>query len=191
MEVRVGQPGCNTYRVPVTTLEAAPVERSEAVHSSRIDPSDPAALLAAQAQLVNQALDVAEHAGDHRTQLAAIPEARDGLTVIMRTAGMLQSDGSVVIDSRRQTLIANMAALSVETSANSRRFIAFAAIFTPAYSGIFRLGALFVRKIYRSDRKTFILEAPDKTLDPFVLGPLNRAAFFFAVPFVNAATETV
>ena len=51
---------------------AAPVERTEAIRSSRIDPHDPQALLAAQAQLVNQALDVAEHAVDHRTQLAAI-----------------------------------------------------------------------------------------------------------------------
>ena len=61
---------------------AAPVERTEVTQSSRIDPHDPQALLAAQAQLVNQALDVAEHAADHRTQLAAIREARDGLTVL-------------------------------------------------------------------------------------------------------------
>ncbi len=94
--------------------KAAPIERSEAVHSARIDPSDPKALLAAQGQLVNQALDVAEHAVDHRTQLAAIREARDGLTVLMRTAGMLQSDGSVVIDARRQTLVANVSELSTE-----------------------------------------------------------------------------
>ncbi len=93
---------------------AAPVERTEAIRSSRIDPHDPQALLAAQAQLVNQALDVAEHAVDHRTQLAAIREARDGLTVLMRTAGMLQADGGVVIDARRQTLVANVGELSVE-----------------------------------------------------------------------------
>lgn len=93
---------------------AAPVERTEVTQSSRIDPHDPQALLAAQAQLVNQALDVAEHAADHRTQLAAIREARDGLTVLMRTAGMLQADGGVVIDARRQTLIANVSELSVE-----------------------------------------------------------------------------
>ena len=52
--------------------------------SSRIDPHDPQALFAAQAQLVNQALDAAEHALDRRTQLAAIREARDGLTVLIR-----------------------------------------------------------------------------------------------------------
>jgi hypothetical protein len=83
---------------------AAPAERTEAVHTSRIDPSDPNALLAAQAQLVNQALDVAEHAVDHRTQLAAIREARDGLTVLMRSAGLLQSDGATTIDNRTQIL---------------------------------------------------------------------------------------
>lgn len=77
--------------------------------SSRFDSSDPASLVATTARLVDEALSLLEHAksaGDRRTALAALREARDGLSLLMRVHGLLQQDGAVnvTIDARRQTI---------------------------------------------------------------------------------------
>ena len=56
------------------------------------------------ARLVDEALDLLEHAkkaSDHRTALAALREARDGLALLMRASGLLASDNSVTIDNRK------------------------------------------------------------------------------------------
>jgi hypothetical protein len=85
--------------------------------ASRIDPHDPQTLISTTARLVDEALSLLENAkkaDDRRTALVALREARDGLALLMKVAGLLQPDGGVVIDARRQTLIANVAELSVE-----------------------------------------------------------------------------
>jgi hypothetical protein len=74
--------------------------------SSRFDSLDPSTLVAATVRLVDEALDLLEHAkrkDDRRTALVALREARDGLALLMKTAGMLAGDaGSTVIDNRKQ-----------------------------------------------------------------------------------------
>lgn len=74
---------------------------------SRIDPRDPQALISTTARLVDEALDLLEHAkkaDDRRTALVALREARDGLALLMRTAGMLTAEGGTIIDARQQTV---------------------------------------------------------------------------------------
>jgi hypothetical protein len=91
--------------------------RTGAADSSRFETLEPSTLVAATARLIDEALDLLEHAkkaDDRRTALVALREARDGLALLMKIAGLLQLDGGVVIDARRQTLIANVAVLSVE-----------------------------------------------------------------------------
>lgn len=92
-------------------------ERTDRDSLSRIDPRDPQALISTTARLVDEALDLLEHAkkaDDRRTALVALREARDGLALLMKVAGLLQPDGGVVIDASRQTLVANVGELSVE-----------------------------------------------------------------------------
>lgn len=76
--------------------------------SSRFDSLDPSTLVAATARLVDEALDLLEHAkrkDDRRTALVALREARDGLALLMKAAGMLAGDaGSTVIDNRKQVV---------------------------------------------------------------------------------------
>lgn len=88
--------------------KAAPVpERTDRDSTSRIDPRDPQTLISTTARLVDEALDLLEHAkkaDDRRTALVALREARDGLALLMRTAGMLTADASTVIDARQQTV---------------------------------------------------------------------------------------
>jgi hypothetical protein len=82
-------------------------ERGDRDSLSRIDPHDPQTLISTTARLVDEALDLLEHAkkaDDHRTALVALREARDGLALLMRTAGMLTADGGTIIDARRQTV---------------------------------------------------------------------------------------
>lgn len=69
-------------------------ERSEPVEA-RFDTSEPKSLVRTTARLVDQALDLlegAKRAGDRRTALAALREARDGLQLLMRVGGMLAGD---------------------------------------------------------------------------------------------------
>lgn len=77
--------------------------------SSRFDSRDPSTLVATTARLVDEALALLEHAkgkGDHKIALAALREARDGLQLLMRAAGMLNeaSQVTVAIDARRQQM---------------------------------------------------------------------------------------
>jgi len=70
---------------------------------------DPAKLVEMTARLVDEALDLLEHAkraDDRRTALTALREARDGLALLMRSAGMLAGDAgaTTVIDQRRQVV---------------------------------------------------------------------------------------
>lgn len=62
---------------------------------------DAPTLVAATARLVDEALDLLEYAkraDDRRTALVALREARDGLALLMKTAGMLQPDGAVTVN---------------------------------------------------------------------------------------------
>lgn len=73
----------------------------------RFDPEDPKSLIGTTARLVDEALDLLEHAkkaDDRRTALVALREARDGLALLMRSAGMLAGDPAVVIDARKQSI---------------------------------------------------------------------------------------
>ncbi len=83
-------------------------EQVKPPNSSRFDSLDPSTLVAATARLVDEALDLLEHAkraDDRRTALVALREARDGLALLMKTAGMLAGDaGSTVIHSRKQVV---------------------------------------------------------------------------------------
>lgn len=77
--------------------------------SSRFDSSDPKTLVETTARLVDEALDLLEHAkraDDRRTALVALREARDGLALLMRVAGLLSNENSstVLVDQRRQTV---------------------------------------------------------------------------------------
>jgi len=97
---------------PKSATIPEPVDRYS---PSRIDPQDTQKLISTTARLVDEALDLLENAknsGDRRTALAALREARDGLALLMRVAGLLQPDGGVVIDQRRMTLVASLAELS-------------------------------------------------------------------------------
>ncbi|MGA9018127.1 MAG: hypothetical protein WB438_04235 [Candidatus Cybelea sp.] len=101
---------------------AAPVKQPEAVQSARINPSDPTALLAAQAALVDQALDVAEHAADHKTQLAAIREARDGLVVLMKNAGMFSDGVNVNVALRQSDVLSKLSIDELRALARGKPF---------------------------------------------------------------------
>ncbi len=83
-------------------------ERVSRADPSRFDSLDPSTLVAATARLVDEALDLLEHAkraDDRRTALVALREARDGLALLMKTAGMLAGDApTTVIDQRRQVV---------------------------------------------------------------------------------------
>lgn len=83
-----------------------PSSQAEKPSRESFDSKDPSSLIATTARLVDEALDLLEHAkkaADHRTALSALREARDGLALLMRTAGMLQGDGAV-IDRRTQNV---------------------------------------------------------------------------------------
>ena len=78
--------------------------------------ADPKALIRRAELLLDDATAICARAktdGDARLALQALRECRSSLELLMRAHGMLQPDGSVVIDARRQTLIANVAELSV------------------------------------------------------------------------------
>ncbi|MGA7094761.1 MAG: hypothetical protein WBX23_12085 [Candidatus Cybelea sp.] len=100
----------NCLRTVRRAEKSAPDEtRINAPVSSRFDTLDPSTLVAATARLVDEALDLLEHAkraDDRRTALVALREARDGLALLMKTAGMLAGDASstTVIDQRRQVV---------------------------------------------------------------------------------------
>jgi hypothetical protein len=94
-----------------------PLEREATAGSVRFDSRDPASLVATTARLVDEALGLLEHAksgGDHRTALAALREARDGLALLMRTAGLLTPDGSVTVNVDARRLDATLGQLSIE-----------------------------------------------------------------------------
>ncbi len=83
--------------------------RAESAALSRFDSSDPQSLVATTARLVDEALGLLEHAknaGDRRTALQALREARDGLALLMRVAGLLAPDNSVTVavDARKQSI---------------------------------------------------------------------------------------
>jgi|HubBroStandDraft_6_1064221.scaffolds.fasta_scaffold20585_2 hypothetical protein len=99
--------GC--LRQPRRTKETRDLrEPTSPAGSVRFESQDPASLISTTARLVDEALSLLEHAksaGDHRTALQALREARDGLALLMRTRGMLAGDaGSTVIDQRRQII---------------------------------------------------------------------------------------
>lgn len=89
-----------------------------AVDSVRFDSSDPKTLVTATARLVDEALDLLEHAkkaDDRRTALQALREARDGLQLLMKAAGMLAGDGTTIdVDARRQMALKLDAQFSVD-----------------------------------------------------------------------------
>jgi hypothetical protein len=79
----------------------------EAPGSVRFDSDDPKSLVLTTARLVDEALGLLEHAkkaDDRRTALAALREARDGLSLLMRVAGMLTDGATINVDARRQSL---------------------------------------------------------------------------------------
>lgn len=91
-------------RAAVVPPSSAPVIGPE---TARFDPKDPQSLITTTARLVDEALDLLENAkraDDRRTALVALREARDGLALLMRTAGMLTDGASVIVDQRRQTV---------------------------------------------------------------------------------------
>lgn len=84
-------------------------EETSPSDSLRFDSRDPSSLVATTVRLVDEALGLLEHAkrkADTRTALAALREARDGLQLLMRTAGMLSDAAqvTVAIDARRQQM---------------------------------------------------------------------------------------
>lgn len=86
-----------------------PVERVSDPASTRFDSLDPKTLIAGTARLVDEALELLEHAklaNDRRTALSALREARDGLALLMRAAGMLATDGGTTIHDNRQLHVA-------------------------------------------------------------------------------------
>lgn len=98
--------GCLAYK-PQEKSKPPSVERANPSESVRFDPEAPKSLISTTARLVDEALDLLEHAkkaDDRRTALVALREARDGLALLMRTAGMLTGDGGSVVDNRRQTV---------------------------------------------------------------------------------------
>jgi hypothetical protein len=88
-------------------LEAADPTQVEPAGSARF--WDPKSLVSTTARLVDEALDLLEHAkraDDRRSAPVALREARDGLTLLMRIDGMLAGDGATIaIDARRQTMV--------------------------------------------------------------------------------------
>jgi hypothetical protein len=108
--------GCLRIR-PRAEQTPRPPAREDVSGSVRFDSGDPASLVAATARLVDEALGLLEHAkngGDHRTALAALREARDGLALLMRTAGLLTPDGSVTVNVDARRLDATLGQLSIE-----------------------------------------------------------------------------
>jgi hypothetical protein len=113
--------GCLGIEIAPKTAETSggkPQASSSSAESGRFADLDSKALVGATARLVDEALDLLEHAkkaDDRKTALAALREARDGLSVLMRVAGMLAPDGATTInvDSRRQS-IALVAKLTTE-----------------------------------------------------------------------------
>lgn len=85
---------------------------------SRFESLDPPTLVAATARLVDEALDLLEHAkraDDRRTALVALREARDGLALLMKTAGMLAGDGSITVNvDQRELAFAKLGRLPEE-----------------------------------------------------------------------------
>ena len=87
-----------------------PTERNGAAGAFRFDSkaaTSPQSLTETVALLVDKALDLLENAtaaDDRRTALGALREARDGLALLMRTAGMLAPEGAIVVDARQQTV---------------------------------------------------------------------------------------
>ena len=81
-------------------------KRSEPV---RFDSENPASLISTTARLVDEALDLLEHAkrdDDRKVALAALREARDGLQLLMRARGMLAdaTAGNTYVDQRKQVV---------------------------------------------------------------------------------------
>ncbi len=76
--------------------------------TKRFDSSDPKTLISTTIRLVDEALDLMEHAkraDDRRTALTALREARDGLSLLMKAAGMLGGDNATInVDARRQSI---------------------------------------------------------------------------------------
>ncbi len=95
--------GWDRERLVMALMECVGTDerRTIAAASSRFESLDPPTLVAATARLVDEVLDLLEHAkraGDRRTALVALPEARDGLALLMKTAGMLAPDGAVRVN---------------------------------------------------------------------------------------------
>jgi NTP pyrophosphatase (non-canonical NTP hydrolase) len=90
------------------TSPAAAAEQARPAGSGRFDRDNPKELVSMTARLVDEALELLEHAKtqkDTRTALSALREARDGLALLMRAAGMLAGDGTTIaIDARRQSI---------------------------------------------------------------------------------------
>jgi len=91
------------------TVSAAVGGDKPALASPRFESATPQELVAGTARLVDEALELLEHAkdaGDRKTALAALREARDGLALLMRASGMLAGDGSstTIIDQRKQSI---------------------------------------------------------------------------------------
>lgn len=102
--MEVPPPGNRALAYPSETPIPA---RSDAGERVRFAPDDPKSLISTTARLVDEALDLLEHAkkaDDRRTALTALREARDGLALLMRSAGMLAGDPAVVIDARKQSI---------------------------------------------------------------------------------------
>jgi hypothetical protein len=97
---------CLQLRRKEKTAATVP-ERADRDSVSRIDPHDPQTLISTTARLVDEALDLlegAKKAADRRTALVALREARDGLALLLKVAGLLAGDGATVIDARQQTV---------------------------------------------------------------------------------------
>ena len=90
--------------------KAAAVQMEGKPHGSvQFTSNDPSSLVSATARLVDEALDLLEHAkkaDDRRTALVALREARDGLQLLMRASGMLSADSAAttIVDQRKQTI---------------------------------------------------------------------------------------
>ncbi|HEV3091299.1 MAG TPA: hypothetical protein VGX91_07655 [Candidatus Cybelea sp.] len=95
---------------PRTRTPAAPVERVAPAATFRFESLEPKVLIAGAARLVDEALELLENAkraDDQRTALRALREARDGLALLMRVAGMLTTDGAAtILNDNRQLHVA-------------------------------------------------------------------------------------
>ena len=88
------------------TIQASPTS-GDSIRFDSAAATDPKTLVATTARLLDEALDLlarAKGASDNKTALSALREARDGLALLMRVAGMLAPDAvtNVQIDARRQ-----------------------------------------------------------------------------------------